>query len=333
MGKNYIIAEIGINHEGRNDYIKKLIKSAKKSGCNAVKFQMFKPETMANKYSKIKKAYFKKNKIETLYKMWKRLALDKKKINLIYKLCKFYNIDLGFSVFDKESLKLLGQIKYQFLKVASSDINDFPLLKEFKNKNKHIVISTGMSNEKDIGKIVKFFKKEKISVLHCVSLYPCPDKLVNLERMIQIKKKYKVTVGYSDHSKGVNACILAINLGAEVVEKHFTINKKLQGPDHALSADERDMEIICNYSNKFKKLYGSGKIKPTQREMKISKVARKSIYVRKKILKNEIFNSQNLIIRRPSGNFSPEEMKTILKKKSLYDLEPGLNIEKKHLKK
>ena len=129
MGKNYIIAEIGINHEGRNDYIKKLIKSAKKSGCNAVKFQMFKPETMADKYSKIKKAYFKKNKIETLYKMWKRLALDKKKINLIYKLCKFYNIDLGFSVFDKESLKLLGQIKYQFLKVASSDINDFPLLK------------------------------------------------------------------------------------------------------------------------------------------------------------------------------------------------------------
>jgi N,N'-diacetyllegionaminate synthase len=333
MVKNYIIAEIGINHEGKNDYIKKLIKSAKKSGCNAVKFQLFQPETMANKYSKIKKAYFKKNKIETLYKMWERLALDKKKINLISKLCKFYNIDLGFSVFDKESLNLLKQIKFQFLKVASSDINDFPLLKEFKNKNKHIIISTGMSNENDIGKIVKFFKKEKISVLHCVSLYPCPDNLVNLKRMIEIKKKYKISIGYSDHSKGVNACILAINLGAEVIEKHFTINKKLQGPDHALSADERDMEIICDYSNKFKKLYGSGKIRPTQREMKISKIARKSIYVRKKIFKDEVFNTQNLIIRRPSGNFSPEEMKIILNKKSLYDLEPGLNIEKKHLKK
>ena len=114
MKKTYIIAEIGINHEGRNDYIKKLIKSAKRSGCDAVKFQLFKPETMANKYSKIKKAYFKKNKIETLYKMWKRLALDKKKINLIYKLCKSYNIDLGFSVFDKKSLILLESIKYNF---------------------------------------------------------------------------------------------------------------------------------------------------------------------------------------------------------------------------
>ena len=101
---------------------------------------------MANKHSKIKKAYFKKNKIETLYKMWERLALYKKKINLISKLCKFYNIDVGFSVFDKESLNLLKQIKFEFLKVASSDINDFPLLKEFKNKNKHIIISTGMSN-------------------------------------------------------------------------------------------------------------------------------------------------------------------------------------------
>ena len=99
--------------------------------------------------------------------------------------------------------------------------------------------------------------------------------------MIEIKKKYKIRIGYSDHSKGVNACILAINLGAEVIEKHFTINKKLQGPDHALSADERDMEIICDYSNKFKKLYGNGKIRPTQREMKISKIARKK-YLRKK---------------------------------------------------
>ena len=126
--------------------------------------------------------------------------------------------------------------------------------------------------------------------------------------MIEIKKKYKIRIGYSDHSKGVNACILAINLGAEVIEKHFTINKKLQGPDHALSADERDMEIICDYSNKFKKLYGNGKIRPTQREMKISKIVEK--YLRKKkIFKDEVFNTRNLIIRRPSGSFSLKKLK------------------------
>lgn len=190
-----------------------------------------------------------------------------------------------------------------------------------------------MSNEKDIGKIVKFFKKENISILHCVSLYPCPDKLVNLGRMVKIKKRYKTKVGYSDHSKGVNACILAINLGADVIEKHFTINKKLQGPDHELSADERDMRIISDYSNKFKKLYGSGKIKPTKREMKISKIARKSIYVKNKISKYEIFTNQNLIIRRPSGNFIPEDIKLILNKQSKSDLKPGINLAIKHLKK
>jgi len=321
--KPYIIAEIGINHEGKLSNIKKLIYSAKKAGADAVKFQLFKAETLSKKNSNIKKFFYSKNKKETLFQMWKRLEIDKKKLNQINKLCKILKIDLIFSIFDTESQKKLSKIDYKYIKIASSDINDFPLLKILKTKKKKFIISTGMANENEILKIINYIKKKNLYLLHCVSLYPCPKEKININRMISLSKKFKLQVGFSDHSIGVDACLLALSKGANIIEKHFTLNKKSDGPDHALSADENDLKIICDFAKNVKHLKGSGKIAPTKEELKIKKIARKSIYIKRNIKKGEKFSIKNLEVRRPESFIEPNMLKLILKKKSLFNLNVG----------
>jgi N,N'-diacetyllegionaminate synthase len=332
IDKPYIIAEIGINHEGKINYISKLIRSAKKSGANAVKFQIFNANSLADKNSKIKKNYYKKNKKETLFQMWKRLELNNKKLSLIFNLCNKVKIDLIFSIFDKESLLRINKNKIKFIKIASSDINDFPLLKEIKKYKKKVIISTGMSNEFEIKKITNFFGKKNIFLLHCVSLYPCPVEKINLKRIDTLRKKFKMQVGFSDHTIGINACLLALSKGINVLEKHFTLNKNLDGPDHKLSADEKDLKLICDYAKNIKVLNGTGKISPTKKEKEIQNLARKSIYAKRDILKNEKFSVNNLEIRRPKGFYEPIKITEIFNKKSSKIIKKGTNINKAHIK-
>ena len=332
INKPYIIAEIGINHEGKLNYITKLISSAKRAGADAVKFQIFKAESFADKNSKIKKYYYKKNKKETLYQMWKRLEINNKKLKLINSLCKRIKIDLIFSVFDYESLIRLKKVKFKYIKIASSDINDFPLLKKIKKIKKKIIISTGMANKKEIKKIINFFGKKNIFLLHCVSLYPCPENKINLKRIDSLKKKFNLNIGFSDHTVGINSCIMAMCKGAKIIEKHFTLNKKLEGPDHLLSADESDLKMICNFAKKINLISGNGLINPSREELKMLKIARKSIYVKRKIFKNELFTKNNLEIRRPEGFFDPADIDKIINKKSSKNLKIGINLKYGHLK-
>ena len=330
--KPYIIAEIGINHEGRLDYITKLIYAAKRSGANAVKFQIFKAETLADKYSKVKKFYYNKKNFETLYKMWKRLELNDVKLNRINNLSKKLNIDLIFSIFDAESLKKLKGIKYNYIKVASSDINDFPLLKKLRKIKKKLIVSTGMANSNEIQKTVNFLNKKNIYLLHCVSLYPCPINKINVNRMLSLKKKFKSQIGFSDHSIGINACLLALSKGANIIEKHFTLNKKLEGPDHALSADEYDLKLICEFAKNITLLSGNGKISPTIEELKIKKLARKSIYVKREIFKNERFAEKNLEIRRPKGFIDPIFWDQVINRISTKNIKAGTSLKANHIK-
>ena len=330
--KPYIIAEIGINHEGRLDYITKLIYAAKRSGANAVKFQIFKAETLADKYSKVKKFYYNKKNLETLYKMWKRLELNDVKLNRINNLSKKLNIDLIFSIFDAESLKKLKGIKYNYIKVASSDINDFPLLEKLRKINKKLIVSTGMANFNEIQKTVNFLNKKNIYLLHCVSLYPCPINKINVNRMLSLKKKFKSQIGFSDHSIGINACLLALSKGANIIEKHFTLNKKLEGPDHALSADEYDLKLICEFAKNITILSGNGKISPTIEELKIKELARKSIYVKKGIFKNERFTEKNLEIRRPKGFIDPIFLDQVINRISTKNIKAGTSLKANHIK-
>tara|TARA_B100001057_G_scaffold498914_1_gene607623 strand:- start:2952 stop:3956 length:1005 start_codon:yes stop_codon:yes gene_type:complete len=328
MKNPYIIAEIGINHNGRIKDIKKLIYSAKKSGANAVKFQLFKAETLASKNSKLKSLYKKKKK-ETLYQMWKRLEISNSKLSLIKKITSKLKIDLIFSVFDNYSINRIKKFKSKFIKIASSDITDLSLLKKINSiKGAKIILSTGMSNKKEISKALKCFKNKKIILLHCVSLYPCEIKKINLTRMVSLKKIFNTDVGFSDHTIGINACLLALTMGAKIIEKHFTLSKKQDGPDHILSADEKDLKIICEFSQSINKMKGEGKINPSNEELKVRRFARKGIYLKKNVQKGEKIKFDDLEIKRPLNKFDPSMIKKIIGKKASRKLVAGSSVKK-----
>ena len=313
--KTYIIAEIGINHEGNLKKAIKLVREAKNSGADAVKFQMFKPETLANissqKTEDQKKSLSKK---ETLFKMLKRVSLRTNDLMKLRKLSKNLKIDFICSIFDDESLKISKKLNLNAYKIASSDLTDLNLIKKISKLKKPIILSTGMGSKTEIAKVLKILKKNKIYLLHCVSMYPCPKDFVNLKRMTFLKKMHG-NVGYSDHSLGVEASLLAISMGAKILEKHFTINKNNIGADHMLSADPKDLKIICDFALNYKKILGSGNIEPSIKEKKMRKFFRKSIYASRKILLGEKINETNIKSMRPQSHIKSEEFYKILGKK------------------
>jgi N,N'-diacetyllegionaminate synthase len=315
--KTYIIAEIGINHNGSLKNALRLIKKAKQCGADAVKFQLYQTITMANKKDKKKYKLFKKRKKETLYNMWERLRIKKNWLKKIENNCKKNKIELGFSIFDSESLKMLSHIKYKFIKIASSDITDLNLIKKFKKTKKWIIASSGMANKKEMNEACNIIGKNKFSLLHCVSAYPTPIKNINLKRMLNLKKLCK-SVGFSDHTIGITSSIVAINLGAKIIEKHFTDNKLNDGPDHLCSADTKDLKYICNYNLDRIKTLGTGKINPSANELKMKKFARKSLFAKKKIAKNEFFTCKNVAARRPGIGLAANKIFKILGTKSKY---------------
>jgi N,N'-diacetyllegionaminate synthase len=333
MKKPYIIAEIGINFQGKTNLIKKLILSAKRAGADAVKFQIFKASTLGNMNSKEKFFFLSKKKKVTLYQFWKKLEISDSNIKLIENLTKKVGIDLIFSVFDIDSLNKLKKIKYKYIKIASSDLTDSILLKETLKVPKPVILSTGMSNKNEITEALTLLKNKKTILLHCVSLYPCDLKDINLKRMETLSKTFKKDVGFSDHSIGVEATIHAIKNGAKFIEKHFTLDKNFPGPDHVLSADENDLRTICNFAKNFKLMLGDGKINPRHKELKIKKIANKSIYLKKNTKKNKIVKMDDLEIRRPSGYYKPKDINKILGKYLKINLNSGINLKSTHLSK
>ena len=317
----YIIAEIGINHEGSSGYIKKLIKQAKQAGADAVKFQAFDPVTIAFNDSKKNKLQDKTLiKKEKLSSMWKRVKLDEHKVRLIEQEAKKNSIDLIFSVFDDYSINLIKNIKINAIKIASSDINDHELIKKIKKFKVPIIISTGMSSLKEIKDMIKKCNVRP-QLLHCVSLYPCPINRANLNRIISLKNKFKnLSIGYSDHTIGTDAAIIAIIMGAKIIEKHFTLNKNLIGADHSLSADKMDLKFICDFKKNFQNYLGSNDIEPSNYEKNFRKFFRKSIYARENIKKGDKLSNHNLIIRRPQALLKPFEIKKLIGKKSNFNI-------------
>ena len=327
----YIIAEIGINHEGLISKSKKLIKLAKSAGADAVKFQLFEPETLASKDS-IKTTNQKKlMKKESLYEMWNRVSLNFKKVKELKYYAKKNKIDFFCSVFDFNSLKIIKKLKIRKIKIASSDITDIPLLKEISKTKFKIYLSTGMASFNEISKAVKILKNNNLTLLHCVSLYPCPLNKVNMKRMLKLKSHFKLKTGFSDHCKGIDASILSINLGAETLEKHFTDNKNRKGSDHSLSADYKDLKFICEYSKKINQMLGSGKIKPSKEELIMKKFARKSIYYDKNLNINDKIKMSDLKIRRPFNGIEPFRIKEIINKKLTKDVKKNEAVNLKHL--
>ena len=314
--KTYIIAEIGINHEGKYNIAKKMILSAAKAGADAVKFQLFNPKTLAGPQS-IKTSEQKKrtNRKENLLQMWARMTFNKTQWVNLKKIAKSNSVDFICSVFDFESLQLSKKIGLDAWKIASSDLTDLKLFDHLKNNKKPIILSTGMGSVKEITTAVKRINSKKIYILHCVSMYPCPKEFINLNRMLSLKKNYNFPIGYSDHSSGVDACIGAITMGAKIIEKHFTLNKSWKGSDHELSADFKDLKIICDYAKNINLISGNGIIEPSKKEARMRKFFRKSIFAKRDIHPEEIITLSMIDTRRPASFLDAGKMDLVFGKK------------------
>ena len=323
--KSILIVEAGVNHNGNLNLAKKLIDKAKEAGAEFIKFQFYNIEKMITPTAS-KADYQKKNSkySENQYKMLKRLSLNKDQIKKLYIYSKKKKINFLLSVFDEESYDLDNSIKTKYIKIPSGEITNISLLEKIKNTKKKIILSTGASSLKEIKTALKVLKfkqnSNKILLLHCVSLYPTPIDKINLGSINFLSQKLKIKVGLSDHTKDLDVPLYAISMGADVVEKHFTLSKKLKGPDHKTSINPKELRLLIKNIKKLELMIGhkDRERKISDNEIKIRQVIRKSIYAKKNIKVGEKFSKQNIVAKRPDEGISSSKWSVILKKKSKF---------------
>jgi N,N'-diacetyllegionaminate synthase len=327
--KIFIIAEAGVNHNGNIKIAKKLIREASKSGVDAIKFQTFQTSNLATKNAKKAKYQISKlDKDKKQYQMLKELELTKKMHFECIKECKKNNILFMSSAFDIKSFDFLLKLNLKIHKIPSGEITNLPLLKSIGQSRKKIILSTGMSNLAEIKDAIKILlksgtSKKNITVLHCNTEYPSPFKDLNLKGISFLRDKLKLDIGYSDHSIGIEVPIAVAALGATIIEKHFTLNKKMKGPDHSTSLEPNELKTMVKKIRNIEIAMGKyNKIVSTS-EKKNIKIVRKSIYASQQIKKNEIFSYKNLIALRPNYGISPMKFDKIIGKKSKYNFKEG----------
>ena len=320
--KTIIIAEAGVNHNGSLKNIYKLINIAKNSGCDFVKFQSFVSENLVTANAK-KADYQKRNYKKSISQqdMLKKFELTKINHLKIISYCKKKKIKPLFTPFDDESLDLVKSLKLNEIKIGSTDTNNLPFLRKIAKLNKITFFSTGMSNYQDIKIAVRHMLKNGLSkknlfLLHCNTDYPTPNSDANLNVIPNIKKIFNLNVGFSDHTLGILAPLAAVSLGAKVIEKHFTIDKNLDGPDHAASLNPVELKDMVNKIRIIENLLGSSEKKITKSEKKNFKIVRKSIIAKKFIKKGEKFTEENLIIKRPGNGLPPIYFDKLIGKKA-----------------
>ncbi len=315
----YIIAEIGVNHNNKISLAKKLILAAKKCGADAVKFQTFKAERLAS-INTPKVEYQKKSgsKKESHYEMLKKLELSEKNHVLLKKFCNKTKIDFISTPYDLESLKFLIKLGVKFIKISSADLIDHQMHNYLAKKKINVIISTGMSNLKEIDKTIKIYKKynhKKFSILHCVSNYPCSDHSLNLKNIITLKKKYKCNVGFSDHSIGQIGSIISIAYGASIIEKHFTLNKNMDGPDHLASITPKELKSLVDDIRRAEVMKGSYKKNIQKEEIEMRKISRKSLIYTKNFEAGYLIKMDDISSSRPGTGLTGDKISLILNKK------------------
>ncbi len=328
MSKTIIIAEAGVNHNGSIEVAKKLIDVATQSGADFVKFQTFKAETLVTQ--KADKADYQKNitdKGETQFEMLKKLQLDRNAHEELITYCKTKDIQFLSTPFDRDSIELLNELNMPLFKIPSGEITNLPYLQHVGRMGKPIIMSTGMSTLNEVGFALNTLleaglKKENITILHCNTEYPTPMEDVNLKAMLTIKDELGVNVGYSDHTLGTEVPIAAIAMGATVIEKHFTLDRGLLGPDHAASLEPHELKAMVAAIRNIEKAMGNGVKKPSASEIKNISVARKSIVAKKSIKKGELFSEKNLTIKRPGTGVSPIEWSELIGQESKQNYNP-----------
>jgi N,N'-diacetyllegionaminate synthase len=328
MSRTIIIAEAGVNHNGDINAAKELIDVAADAGADYVKFQTFKASRLVSKDSK-KAAYQSINtgdSAEGQLEMLKRLELSEADHLLLIDYCKQKGIKFFSTAFDPDSLNFLNELGFKLFKIPSGEITNLPYLEKIAQIAEEVIISTGMSTMEEIGDAITVLKKNvavKITVLHCNTEYPTPFDDVNLLAMNEIGKAFDVAVGYSDHTLGIEVPIAAVALGAVVIEKHFTLDKTLPGPDHAASLEPAELKAMVAGIRNIEKAIGKAVKEPTSSELKNISVARKSIHLKVDKVKGEVITEDDLEMLRPGDGISPMKYRSILGKTLNHDLPGG----------
>lgn len=311
-----IIAEAGVNHNGSIQLAKRMVDEAKKAGADYVKFQTFVPERLVSQYAE--KAEYQKQttgEADSQLEMLRKLALTQDDFIELKEYCSQAGIGFLSTPFDLESIEFLDKLGMDFWKLPSGEITNLPYLEAIAKTRKDVVMSTGMCELNEIQLAIQILEENgagNITVLHCNTEYPTPFEDVNLLAMREMKEILKKPVGYSDHTVGIEVPIAAAALGAVVIEKHFTLDKKMEGPDHRASLEPDELrQMVCAIRN-IEKCLGDGRKRRTESEKKNCAVARKSIVAKKAIQKGEIFTEENLTIKRPGTGISPMRWHEIL---------------------
>lgn len=333
MSKVLIIAEAGVNHNGDIDIAKKLVDVAAESGADIVKFQTFKSENCVSKNAQ--KAEYQlqtTNKQESQLDMIKKLELDLETHNILISYCKQKNIEFLSTPFDMESVDLLHNLGLKIFKIPSGEITNLPYLRKIGKYNKQVILSTGMANLGEIESAIAVLvdsgtKRENITLLQCNTEYPTPFADVNLKAMKSLKKAFRLPVGYSDHTPGIAIPLAAVGMGAKVIEKHFTLDKNMEGPDHKASLEPCELKAMVQGIREIELALGDGIKQTSASEAKNKPIARKSIVANCAIKKGEILSESNLYTKRPAEGISPMEWDKVIGTKAIRDFEPDEMIE------
>lgn len=323
--KTIIIAEAGVNHNGDLKIAEELIQVAAKAGADFVKFQTFQSNSISSKLAG-RAEYQKANMKEdgSQISMLKKLELNFEMHQHLIQVCKQNKIQFLSTAFDLPSIELLIQLGINLWKIPSGEITNYPYLKKIGSLKGEVILSTGMSNLGEIEAALSVLenagtKIENITVLHCTTEYPAPMNEVNLRAMLSIQNAFGVKVGYSDHTVGVEISLAAVALGAIMIEKHFTLDRNLPGPDHKASLEPNELNALVSGIRNIELALGDGVKKPFPSEIRNMTIARKSLIAKEKIRKGEIFNEQNVTTKRPGNGISPMRWDEVMGKTASKD--------------
>ena len=324
MNNTYIIAEVGVNHNGDFEIAKKLILKAKEVGADCVKFQTFKTESLIT--PKAPKAQYQlktTNPDDSQFSMLKKLELSYSDFSSLFDFCKQVKIDFISTPYNFQDVDFLDEMGVECFKIASGQLTELPFIKYVAKKNKKIILSSGMANLAEIFEAVELIKthsKSEVSVLQCTTNYPSKIEDANLNCMRTISKSCGVQVGYSDHVIGNYACFSAVALGATIIEKHFTLDKKMIGPDHSCSSDPLDFAELVFGIRSIEKSLGSNIKRPSDAELKNIQGMKRSLVAKSDIKKGETFSENNLTFKRPNIGLNVNYYDQIIGKKAFDDI-------------
>ena len=316
MSRTFIIAEAGVNHNGNIETAKKLVDAAVMAGADAVKFQTFKAENIVCRNAR--KADYQMettDKEESQFDMLKKLELTSEMHEQLSEYCRQKEIMFLSTPFDIDSLHYLMELDVDIIKIPSGEITNYPLLREAGKTKKKIIISSGISTLNEVRDAVKVLKdngSSNVTVLHCNTEYPTPYSDVNLLAMHTLKTQLGVSTGYSDHTQGIEVPIAAVALGAAVIEKHFTLDKNMEGPDHKASLEPDELETMVRAIRNIENALGDGKKEPSKSEKRNLGIVRKSVVAKRDIKAGELFTEENLTTKRPGTGICPMQWNQII---------------------